>query len=229
MKALFRGKIGFEGPPPTSVEKIKVYEQADEDGHFQISFPGKPTRFAKGLHKTPYIRDGLLPFVNSIKTVDRPTLKQSLTRAAALLRADIARAQGLERQMQQLREENARWGCGIFVANYGETAMLVLPNATMQVKRGREQPILQPCNLVVYGKQEGKPFVRDEKNALLVGAGEQTRFLFVTSKLQREMAGGNELRGRFKDGQSAVRIVFKGVSPGLPATKTLKTKWVPFK
>ena len=195
-----------------------------------VAIPGNPVHFAKHLKDVPLFKDQLLPFVNSLKVLDQDLLAGSLESIADLLERDTSIAAALEPRLNELREEFSLWECHVYLANYGETAMLVLPRGKLEVKRQLlDRPVREDCHLVVYGKDsDGDVFVRDEKNGLLVAPGGQESFIFMTTQEQRDMESGHEMRGRFKDASCKARITFEYVSAGIPARKTGKTPWRAF-
>jgi hypothetical protein len=129
-----------------------------------------------------------------------------------------------------VREENSRWQCQLYLANYGETAMLILPTGWLEIAgSSSERPLRESCSLVVFDEHQGESITRAEENGLLVSPGAEQQFHFVTSHLQREMQHGNEIRGRFEDGRARARVVFECVSAGLRPRRWVRTHWRPFR
>jgi len=208
---------------------IKVYEVSHEDGQFQIALPGYGVALGQGLNKVPAYKDMLQPLAASISADNVGLVKAAFEDLAQALRHDIQRAEALKARLERLREEHSRWAISFYLANYGETAALILPNATVEVRRGRfEGALRQPCRLVQVGSRDGQDFNRDAPEGTLVAPSSDARGMFITSQLQRDMKDGNELRGRFRDGTSQVRVVFHCITAGFPARKRISTRWTAF-
>ena len=228
-RALLRGILTFDTPPTGLAEKFRVYEHDDDGGHFQLLLPGRALTLAPGLHRVPALKDRLLPFVDAMRYAQTDLLKSGLTRIARLLQDVLRRAEALKPRLEKLREEHARWAFELYMANYGETAMLIPPTGILQVRSRRwEKPLEERCHLVVYGSKDGKEYNRRQRNALVVGPGDGVSFVWITTRLQREMSRGNELRGRFADGASHARVKFDCISAGIRSRHTISTPWIRF-
>jgi hypothetical protein len=218
-------------PPTTSADKVGVRESDKEGGCFYLNFRGKPTRFGYGLTEYPYRRDLLQPLVSQLKALDKELLKQTFADLAELLRQELNIAAACMPALRSISDKYSRWEAEMYVANYGESAMLILPQATLEVKRGHfDRPIREECFLASHQVVEGKKkSTHQEKHGLLVPPGAEKMFSFITTKAQSEMPKGNELRGRFEDGQSRARFLFACISAGLRPRRSVSSAWFPFK
>ncbi len=230
MLALSRGRLRLSSCPVSASAKIVTYEMDLRGGCFVLALPGRPVEIGEQLNKVPLFRDQLMPFIEAVKTLDRNALRDDFRSLADLLGIEIQIADGVRRQLEEITQNYSRWEAYIYLANYGETGMLVLPQATLQVKKSKfERPVQELCKMVIYGEEGDKEFKKEEKSGLLIPPNGQKKFTFVTTNTQMQMPAGNEFRGRFKDGVSKARIRFHCVSAGIPSKKTVRTSWGPFK
>lgn len=227
---LVRGTIQLEEPPPDLPEKVQIRESKDRGGHLQLALPGAVLQFGARLDEVPVLRDLLRPLVHALSRAHGPTIRKAFESMLAALGKELQATQSILPRIHRLREENSRWQCKLYLANYGETAMLILPDGWLEIAGAHsERPLREPCRLVVYGEIEGESVTMAEDNGLLVSPGAEQHFFFVTSHLQKEMQRGNEIRGRFEDGRARARIVFECVSAGLRPRRWVGTHWRPFR
>lgn len=229
MTALVRERIVLQTPPGAGGDaKIEVFEVRDKDNglHFQLAIPGHTLQLGRKLEEHPVVRHRLQPLISALRTVDRSAIALHLESILRVLRSELAIAKAVEPPLKSLENRHSRWAVYLFLANYGETAMLIMPQGKLQVRRNRfERPISEPCELV--GVDEDGASVHS--TGLLVRPSEHVKFFYATSRTQSQMDRGNELRGRFTDATSNCRLSFKVVSAGLRSQRTVASSWQRFK
>lgn len=230
LTSLLRGRLRLPVPTGGQETKVEVYEVDDDGGSFQVGFPGQPLRLGFQLQKAPLARGQLKNLADSIATLERACVLESFERIAALLRTEMEIAAAVAPPLEQIGNQYARWFASVYLANYGETAMLVLPAAELAVrKRLFERQLTEDCHLVVRSRDEDGGFVA-EANGLIISPGTNADLAFITDREQRQMKEGHEMRGRFDDGVSRGRVQFQVVSVGfLRSRRKVSSPWVPFR
>ncbi|WP_405890333.1 hypothetical protein OG427_19995 [Streptomyces sp. NBC_00133] len=224
------GKIHFDAPPEKAVQKVRAFRVGDESGSYHLDLPGGAVNFGALLDEQPVLDDRLTPFVRSLEKIDVDSLSTNLTRVAELLQAEVTIAKAIQEGVRSLMEPKRQWDLCLYVANYGETAMFVLPQADLEVWRrsGAKDRFRTPCYLAVESSDDGAGTWRDEDSGLIIPPGESREFVFITRQAQEDMVMngsniGGEMAARFNQPDSQVQAEFDYISAGLRSRKNTKT------
>lgn len=231
--ALHDRPLNLARPAEDAETKVKVFRLDDKNGSYSITLPGHGGwRFMKDLNQWPMIEEEIRPFVSAIEGLDSEALRRSLSIIRERLDREISRARQIEAALEERLRENSLWTMRLYVANYGETAMFILPKATLQVRRVGASDLISARTQLDIPTDGGR--LRQEDTGLLIPAGEARELAFTTVDRQVDMTDGlsrvgDEIRGRWQSGNSECRLTFEYVSASLRARKRGRTKWHAFR
>jgi hypothetical protein len=230
-RVLTLGKLSLDGPTNGRTDGLHVVRTPANKGSYAVGIPGDLS-FASNLDTYPILEKKLKPFVDSLRALDATALRSSLQSIYELLNQDVGIANSAISEIESTLDSKQRWEYGLYVVNYGESALLVTPRAEIQIRRPTKgAPLIKlAALLVVESTDEDENDVTGvaEKRGLLVAAGSTHKLSFVSSQVQSQMADGNEIAGLFKDGKSEARAVFEYFSSGSRPKRSFNTPWQRF-
>ena len=154
---LVRQRVPWKSVPTATQETIGVIE--DGDALLIDPPPGfAPIRIPIRLsYEGGLIKRRIKPLVEGIRAANISAVADILLDVQQSLDAELGWASNLKYQLQPLIEENSRWSLACHIANYGDSAMVLRPNATLEVVNDRRSdPIKEGCSLY---RLDGKQFI----------------------------------------------------------------------
>jgi hypothetical protein len=196
------------------------------DGSYQFGFPGRPIVVGRDLKKWPIAAQELAPLFQAIRFLDRPLLRESFERLAALLAADLTIAGETIPDLSALLAEHFRCVCRLYLANYGAAPAMIQATGAIQVRRSRadRSPLAISCQLAALA--DDSRIARTE-NGFLLSAGAEVRIGFVSEAEQRDSADVRDALRAAAERPCEVRAEFACVSSAWPGTKTFRSRWAP--
>jgi hypothetical protein len=196
------------------------------DGSYQFGFPGRPIVVGRDLKKWPIAAQELAPLFQAIRFLDRPLLRESFERLAALLTADLKIAAETIPDLSGLLAEHFRCVCRLYLANYGAAPAMIQATGAIQVRRSRadRSPLAISCQLAALA-DDGR--IARTENGFLLSAGAEIRIGFVSEAEQRDSANVRDALRAAAEKPCEVRAEFACVSSAWPGTKTVRSRWAP--
>ena len=196
------------------------------DGSYQFGFPGRPVVVGQDLSKWPIAAQELAPFFQAIRFLDRPLLRESFGRLAALLTGDLQIAAQAVPELSGVLAEHFRGVCRLYLANYGAAPAMIQAKGTIHVRGNRadRSPRAITCQLAALA-DDGR--IARPENGFLLGAGAEIRIGFVSEAEQRQSADLRDVLRRAALQPCEARIEVACVSSAWPGTKTVRSRWAP--
>lgn len=225
LNVLFRQPL-FEEPSPG--DRIVEGVRSDKhDGTFEFDLPGLPTTsIGIQLNDNATIEQRVLPLVRQIEQADVKALRTSLFELSRALMQEIDTARAIGRIIDPILNSYAHWRVEVYVVNYGQTTVFLLPSAMLHERDSTTGgQISVECILTVA--DDDMNFV-PMHSGLPVGPGEVKAVSFVTVRSQREMDNGTDLRSHFELESATAFIEFQYIGSGFRRFRSTKTPRVRF-
>lgn len=229
ISATLAGRVSFKSSDENKEKKLTIFRTPENSGCYHIPLSSGTVNFGTKFDLYPILDHRLKPFMENLETLNRQFLRDGFSSIADVLAAEITVAQSLKSDLVEIKDAQRQWDMHLYIANYGESAMMVTAQATLEVWReGTGGKLETPCHLAEKIEHEGEWALRSEPNGLLLPAGESREIAFITTQVQgdMEMNGakiGGELAAKYKDGGSNSRIRFQYISAGLRQRKSSNT------
>ena len=223
--------LRFE-PPNAADAKLKVSRIPTNDGSFHLKIPGhKYFYFMTNLDASPLVEEQMAPLVASVEALNARSLAEAFRAILDRLEREVPIARSVEQTLGKKLDESTLWHVWLNLVNYGESAMLMLPRATLEVrKRDAKEVLRAEAFLSVPTDDDQRRDLRPEHQGVLIAAGGTRVLAFSTLQRQVEMTDGGSkigetMRGRWEDQNSECRVTFEYVSASLRSRKEGQTRW----
>lgn len=215
----------YQPKDPTSSRLAIDYIERKLGGTYEISWQSSTSPFCKHLAQNPEKHRRVEPFAHAMRELDKSELVRIFSTLPPLLRNQVEINRKILSRVDDILDKRTRWMAYTLVANYGESAMLIWPEAELRVRhRGKSGrgTFTVDAHLVIVED--------DEANARLEGVhvlapGEIANIWIVTNKVQQNIDGGDALRGHYKSGDSQGQISLKITRRGAAFGKVTKSNW----
>jgi len=230
LRLVASGQLTPTKPASPGARVVTIEPSEDRGGSVWISFPlpGQTWQFGQHL-KNLVLLSRVQPLLDSIGKFDVPSIAETLSSFRTILEGESATATAVVAPLEAILDKNSRWIVELYLANLSGSPIAIDAAAELRVVdlSGKEYP--EPCRRVVSETVGGESRrVIDAPTPLVVRAGDGVSAGFVTTKKQREMDYGDELRRAYEKGSGTCSLVLHISKVGLFRRQSLRTEAVPF-
>ena len=209
----------YQGDP-----SLTIVDTEEEDGAYKIVFPSSAWNFSQNLAKKSYLKPRLDPIVQAMRYCDKNTLIDLLKNLKPEIEAQTRILRKAIDLLKPLSEGAGRWAARITVVNYGETALILHPDAFVHIShRTSKGKFRLHCYLAVENAEKSK--VHDVRGVHVLAAGEKAVMWVITKEIQQNIPNGALLRTHYnaKDATARVHIRLAGRTTAclVPARSTM--------
>jgi hypothetical protein len=198
----------------------------DKDGCFSIDFPPVILNFGSNFNTQPYRKDRLLPMVELISRLEKDNLVNVFEKLRPIWKNQMDVHKVIVEEAEQIIDNHSRWMCEFSITNFGATPFILFPESAIIYLKGKH---IKPFELEsrILCKDKDEDWV-DAKGVMVIKSGTTENLAIVTKNVQKDIEGGEVLRGIYKSGDANAVVKIQVLGREIPWKRWIKSTTIKF-
>jgi hypothetical protein len=227
-----RSEISFS-PSPKNKSKILdvIIDPTDEESSGVIWFSTSfgTTTLGQQLNN-PAMLQKFSGFIDNLAKFDVSSIKKAITVFRSKLEKEYQIAVGIHEELKEILESYSRWLFKIAFTNLSNNPIVIKKEALVSIVDNKtNNTYTLDCSLAKKVLEKGREDFQHSASPISVRGGETIEFAIVTTKTQKEMELGQDIRNVNERGSGICRVTLNLEKPGLIKKQTVKSKPIEFK
>lgn len=198
----------------------------NNDGCFSIVFPTAILHFGSKINTQPYREDGLLPMVELISRLEREKLVNVFEELTPIWKKQRDIHKVIVEEAEPIVGNHSRWKCEFSITNFGATPFILFPESAIIYLKGKHiKPFELESRILCKDKDEGWA---DAEGVIVIKSGTTENLAIVTKNVQKDIEGGEVLRGIYESGDANAVIKIQVLGREIPWKRWIKSTTIKF-
>jgi len=208
--------------PDDQKANLLVVPSDENGGCLIVVFPDSLGHLGDSFKRDRWREENLKPLVDAIRFLDTAYLISVLERVPGLAIKQREISRQILEKVSPIREDHSIWVSKCTLVNYGNSPLIVWPDAYLLLKKKGTKRLKIPCYLAEE-KKDNEDDATDLAGPIVLPPGNTARLWAVTRDTKQKMADGNLVNAYFKDKSATGRTRLLVTQRGIPFKTSCKS------